>query len=836
MEYVYSSLSDMGDRTSIQTGSSAGAEEDSNPACQSCRRRKLKCLRESPSCSQCIRLEVDCVYTSTRKPGMKSGAIEALNKRLQLLEDIVLRDDRNQNQAQTDPGSAPGKEIRDPLFRVSQVLIKELQKISSTSSITDEPDISYYDGNQRKRKRLETDDGLDLRNRLDIDDGSDLLGSLPRPEVLSLIVDKYFRVLQHWIPFLHQKRFELQLDNPVKKERNAVVLHAITCATLRFVKSEEHGMSQLEVLNRVRHSRQEVMLTALSQPSMENLQALIIVSFDHIGRGDFDKAWSLIGSLTRTVDYLRLAVEPEVLQRRPLRRPLTLLEPTNDWTEIEERRRLFWNIFLLDRYCSITTGWNTSLTSDDVHRKLPCDGGLWHREEPSDTPYFGIWNKSAAKIGNSIAFIPAHYPTPDHEIEPDNVRSPGVASNSAIVDTSKLGAFAYCIEATESLSQVTTFFLQQKIDFKNKREVGSWLTRFKELDLRLVHWKMFLPQQWKDSNISRDLSLVDMDPNLTLAHITHNTSMILLHQHIAYPPPHWNDLVKLPSSCSAETCQLAAIETSAICQKYLKYTENGIVNSQFALCAFIAGRILLVHWRFCNTELSPEFFSLVDCLYEMSRRWQGHELLDQLNSPKETGSSIAAQYATQLENFRSSLLSQPQFCMNILGYSQDSAGRTVDSLLPSIYYSPSPASPDTVLLQSQRQQIGSTYRNASRTKGFAGHSNIAHQSARMNDPRLPIDDSSPQNAIRTPRTSISNLGNHEWQTFHNSQPIGMASNMQVSQNNMQPNIDYDSVSVDDELTAMSNALLGQQFLEMDRVITYDGTNFAIDLDGWSGMN
>ncbi|KAG4436263.1 hypothetical protein IFR05_008245 [Cadophora sp. M221] len=831
----------MGDRIQTGTaGSSAGAEEDSNPACQSCRRRKLKCPRESPSCSQCIRLEVDCVYTSTRKPGMKSGAIEALNKRLQILEDIVLRDDGNGdlNQGSTFARPASGKETRDSLLQVSQVLIKELQKISCVSSSDDLPNDPYRDdGNQRKRKRHEIDDGFDLQNRLDVDDGNDLLDSLPTPEILSFIVDKYFRVLQHWIPFLHQKRFERQLDNPLKKERNAVVLHAITCATLRFVDKEDHGMTQLEVSNRVRHSKQVVMLTALSQPSIENLQALIIISFDHIGRGDVDKAWSLIGSLTRTVEYLRLTVEPEVLQRRPLRRPLTLLEPTNDWTEIEERRRLFWNIFLLDRYCSITTGWNTSLTSDDVHRKLPCDGGLWHREEPSDTPYFGIWNKSAAKIGNSIAFIPAHYPTPDHEIEPDNVRSPGVASNSAIVDTSKLGAFAYCIEATESLSQVTTFFLQQKIDFQNKREVGSWLTRFKELDLRLVHWKMFLPQQWKDSNISRDLSFVDMDPNLTLAHITHNTSMILLHQHIAYPPPHWNDLVKLPSSCSAETCQLAAIETSAICQKYLKYTENGIVNSQFALCAFIAGRILLVHWRFCNTELSPEYFSLVDCLYEMSRRWQGQETQDRQNSSNEKGPSIATQYALQLESFHTTFANQPQFCMNVLGYSQDSAGRTVDSLLPSTF-SPYPTSPDTVQSPSQRHHTANFYNNPRPgTNGSAGQRNIVHQPSRLGDPRYPIETSSPQNTIRTPRTSISNLGNHEWQTLHNSQPLGMASNMQIPHNNnMQPNIDFDSVSVDDELTAMSNALLGQQFLEMDRVITYDGTNFAIDLDGWPSMN
>lgn len=348
-----------------------------------------------------------------------------------------------------------------------------------------------------------------------------------------------------------------------------------------------------------------------------------------------------------------------------------------------------------------------------------------------------------------------------------------------------------------------------------------------------------------------------MDPNLTLAHITHNTSMILLHQHIAYPPPHWNDLVKLPSSCSAETCQLAAIETSAICQKYLKYTENGIVNSQFALCAFIAGRILLgepyllshilsmtanaksyasVHWRFCNTDLSPEFFGLLECLYEMSRRWQGQEPLDQQNSSNEKGPSIAAQYAMELESFHASFVNQPQFCMNVLGYSQDSAGRTVDSLLPSIF-SPYPTSPDTVQSPSQRHHVANFYNNPMPgTNGSASHPNITHQPARMGGQRYPIETSSPQHTTRTPRTSISNLGNHEWQTLHNSQPVGMPSNMQVPHNTMQPNIDYDSVSVDDELTAMSNTLLGQQFLEMDRVITYDGTNFAIDLDGWPSMN
>jgi hypothetical protein len=85
-----------------------------------------------------------------------------------------------------------------------------------------------------------------------------------------------------------------------------------------------------------------------------------------------------------------------------------------------------------------------------------------------------------------------------------------------------------------------------------------------------------------------------MDPNLTLAHITHNTSMILLHQRIAYPESHWTNIVKLPSFCSAETCQVAAVETATITQKYLKYTsQNSPVTSQFAFCVFVSARVLL---------------------------------------------------------------------------------------------------------------------------------------------------------------------------------------------------------------------------------------------------
>lgn len=243
-----------------------------------------------------------------------------------------------------------------------------------------------------------------------------------------------------------------------------------------------------------------------------------------------------------------------------------------------------------------------------------------------------------------------------------------------------------------------------------------------------------------------------------------------------------------------------------------------------------------VNWKFYNSELSPEFFSLVDCLHEMSRRWQGYQQPEQQSASNETGSDIAAQYAMQLESFHTSFLNNPQFCMNVLGYSQES-GSNVDSLLP-FTLTAFPTSPNTVQSPSQHQRPPNFQKANSRAQanGSASQANAPHSLAGMNDTRFPVETTSPQNAVRTPRGSIVNLGNHEWQNFHNPQAMGLSSGIQASQNNVPPNIDYDSVSVDDELTAMSNALLGQQFLEMDRVITYDGTNFAIDLDGWSGMN
>ena len=168
--------------------------------------------------------------------------------------------------------------------------------------------------------------------------------------------------------------------------------------------------------------------------------------------------------MTRTVEQLQLSVEDEDQPRvaEQLIKRMAFLPPAKTWIEREERRRVFWNVFLMDRFCSIATGWNFSLTSADVNRRLPCEGALWEEGQllKTPTPYFGIADKSS---GGDL-------PTRRPELE----------------DQASLGGFAYSIEASESLSLVTTFFLRHEVDVSKVQDVQMWLMRFKELDLRLV--------------------------------------------------------------------------------------------------------------------------------------------------------------------------------------------------------------------------------------------------------------------------------------------------------------------------------------------------------------
>jgi hypothetical protein len=257
----------------------------------------------------------------------------------------------------------------------------------------------------------------------------------------------------------------------------------------------------------------------------------------------------------------------------------------------------------MDRFCSVTTGWNTSLTHRGIHRRLPVDGAMW--------------KNNTSKCGRFF------YGSENSEVDPTDADD-------------CLGGYAYLIEATDCLSRVVDFLLET-FDFATTEGLRLWFDKFQTLDSMLIRWKTFLPSKWQVVTVDE---AGIMDENLTLAHVTYNTTVLLLHQNLAYPPS--GSKLRITTKTSADTCLSVALEIARITEKFLSHVDI-TVSPQFALCVFVAARTILAHSIHFHTSLDTNFDLLVSSLQEMSRRWKGNFY---------TGEDLASNFVHRLEQAR----------------------------------------------------------------------------------------------------------------------------------------------------------------------------------------
>ena len=128
-----------------------------------------------------------------------------------------------------------------------------------------------------KKRRRRNDTGL-----IEPDDFADLSASLPPPEVLEAVIDLYFSLVQPWIPIFHEKRFRRRLKSRDERYRLEVVLHAMVVAMLKHLDRREIAVNLGDIESICERSRKIVVLTAMDELYVENLQALVIICFEDV--------------------------------------------------------------------------------------------------------------------------------------------------------------------------------------------------------------------------------------------------------------------------------------------------------------------------------------------------------------------------------------------------------------------------------------------------------------------------------------------------------------------------------------------------------------------------
>lgn len=341
----------------------------------------------------------------------------------------------------------------------------------------------------------------------------------------------------------------------------------------------------------------------MENSSVKSLQALVILSLDLCGDSNGPPGWNIMALITRSVVQLGLAVESSSFTVSPnftsiyTLRAMILPEP-RDFIEEESRRRLFWMIYLLDRYATIATAFEFALDDREIDRTLPCRDDLWMKNQKVETRWFSD----------------DHHLHDTHH-EPHNGQSPEYKTDSP----QNLGAFSYYIEILGILSKIHVF-LKQPVDISALSDVEQWQMRYKELDNTLTSWKFGLPGEFGNmAKLFQPGSAKQLNCGWVMLHATYHTAVIRLHSSAAYPTT--RSPIFHPSYSASQRCHGAVENIQALCEFVTNNNFLTKLGPPFAFTLWVAARLLLVHSSTVEHKLSTQLPFFVDSLREMGRYW-----------------------------------------------------------------------------------------------------------------------------------------------------------------------------------------------------------------------
>ncbi|KOS41574.1 hypothetical protein ACN38_g7561 [Penicillium nordicum] len=299
----------------MQTPSHEPSLDLAPQSCQSCRSRKRKCDKALPRCSLCAKRNRNCEYW---------------------------RPDALSHSATT---SSPGRGwYPSPLDEQADV------------RTIDFPTILFLDPALLQHGLVETSPATGTVPQCIIQ----LLGDL---DEIQLTATRFFEHVHQWMPFISKKRFYDLYLQPSFHSRPDVVLLLLAQKLITTFPPAGSRSPRTALYNSTKH----FYLNLEGCFSILVLQAGVLVALYELGHGIYPAAFLSIGTCARYAYALGINVSRTV----PSRRVLTLVE-------VEERRRVWWAIVILDRFVSIGCPGRPFATADPkLDDFLPADDAAW---------------------------------------------------------------------------------------------------------------------------------------------------------------------------------------------------------------------------------------------------------------------------------------------------------------------------------------------------------------------------------------------------------------------------------------------------------------------------
>ncbi|KAL5353317.1 hypothetical protein ACLOAV_001353 [Pseudogymnoascus australis] len=567
------------------------AKKQSYVPSYNCRRPEYRLSQ--PICGWCSRNKRECVYYERNRPGPRSKQASEQEKKIERLEAMLLvlgrrvEDHINGDQRIDHAGVSP----RAGSQRTPTMLDSTLPHIDSIENVQvqwplDSRSILTMEWPENSARAVHLTSSTSSPRLCWTSEMPD--PDLPPYEILYSLVDLYFKHVNTWCPILDRNTtFDTFFQHIPPNEPDRILLHAIVVTCLRF-SNEPHLTPEIrKKYSNV--SKQKVQLYGLENSNVRALQALVVVSLDVLGTSNGPEGWNLLAIIARNITQLGLGAEknfglaPSTDPSSDTIRAFTLPRPKS-WIEDEERRRLFWMVYVLDRYATICTVFAFVLGEKQANRCLPCRYDLFSENQPVETRWFRDTDRTPTGIN-----------------KPEN-----------------LGSFSYHCEVLRILSRVHKF-LNTPIDIESPAEVERWQTTYWTLDSQLDSWSFNLPDEY--DKISQ---LCHSDPNSKIAnwiilHAAYVTTVIRLHSAAAYPSVHSH--IFKPSFVAMQRCLAAVASLKEIAMDVINTGMLNLLGPPFALSLWISARLLIVHASIAEHGLDPNVEIFVSILDQMGQYW-----------------------------------------------------------------------------------------------------------------------------------------------------------------------------------------------------------------------
>ncbi|KAK7221390.1 hypothetical protein V2G26_009393 [Clonostachys chloroleuca] len=343
----------------------------SEQACTACKKLKRRCDKNLPECSLCQRTGRECEYGITGPPQPTANDWVFMQTRLAELESRLVGSPSVFQQSMS-PVPAPASTSSSTMCGAADSHSLEHTSVTSSSrsagftpvdSRTEDPD-PQPGAHFPASLFLDVDYYVWSRARLPPPRGAiptPVLALLSQGSIVLDVSQDYFATVHTWLPIVSKKRIDMGL--PVQ---NAGPDLAMLFLGMKLITVRANDVAGGELYSMAKDFIAR--LESNGAVSLLCLQAMVLIALYEYSHAIYPAAWMTIGSCARYADILGFTTGD-----------YSVLGQATTWTEAEERRRVWWSIYILDKLVSAGSRRRCLISDLQPDARLPVDDEAWVR-------------------------------------------------------------------------------------------------------------------------------------------------------------------------------------------------------------------------------------------------------------------------------------------------------------------------------------------------------------------------------------------------------------------------------------------------------------------------